>query len=593
MRRLAALVSLAAVGMAVLVFLFFPRGTGAGMFGELTLQPSALTGISDEVSFTNITNIAQNNEIVAQVEASKNGRAIEGTQTLMLRGQTLDEYKGHKWLRSQSPAGDSRDREWNVDPYFEPYRDAEEMRAGLDVYRLKIALRPTRTKMLFAMPGLLKFTPARPIGRVRYASDDQTLSTPAELNQRLDYEVECLNTFIEPSVTERVVGDVTRTNARPLSAGIPERVAAYARRPEVSGVDAQNRPLASLRPRDAVVSPLDKEIASNIERHLRTTFSYTLDLTGEKRTEGADPNEDFLYVWKKGHCEYFASAMVLMCQSLGIQARFVTGFKCDEYDPNPGHYYVVRQSHAHAWVEVRTAAGWQTFDPTSGNDAGGHHGRSAWQAVKHFFDWLDFKWAEKVVAYDADRRENLISSVDRAVVNTMLNAKMNPNGMSNRTREWWRSMVDDFDTWMAQAGWMVSAKLIFALILFLIAACLFVIGKFVVQRRRMRKRAARIGLDNLPTGEQIRLAKQLGFYEQLTTMLARRRIMRLRHQTPEEFGDSLSFLPNEAFDTIRRLTRVYYRVRYGRQELDQDEQRDLEATVEGLAPILDHVVVVR
>jgi hypothetical protein len=179
------------------------------------------------------------------------------------------------------------------------------------------------------------------------------------------------------------------------------------------------------------------------------------------------------------------------------------------------------------------------------------------------------------------------------MVNTMLNARMNPNSVSGKARHWWRRFMDGFDDWLTQGGWMVSARVIFGLIVVLIAVCVGVIAKFILQRRRMRKRAARIGLDNLPTAEQIRLAKQLGFYEQLTTLLARRRIVRARHQTPAEFGDSLSFLPNEVFDTIRRLTRVYYRVRYGRQELDQDEQRDLEATVEGLAPILDNVVTVR
>jgi len=116
---------------------------------------------------------------------------------------------------------------------------------------------------------------------------------------------------------------------------------------------------------------------------------------------------------------------------------------------------------------------------------------------------------------------------------------------------------------------------------------LYGVGVYVVQRRRMRRRAARIGLANLPTAEQIRLAKQLGFYEQLTTLLERHRIVRPRHQTPTEFSDSLSFLPNEAFDTIRRLTRVFYSIRYGRRVLAQEEQKDLESTVEGLSPMLD------
>ena len=58
MRRLAGVVSFAAVGMAVFIFLFFPRGTGAGMFGQLQLQPPALTGISGDVSFNSVSNIA-------------------------------------------------------------------------------------------------------------------------------------------------------------------------------------------------------------------------------------------------------------------------------------------------------------------------------------------------------------------------------------------------------------------------------------------------------------------------------------------------------------------------------------------------------
>jgi transglutaminase-like putative cysteine protease len=113
---------------------------------------------------------------------------------------------------------------------------------------------------------------------------------------------------------------------------------------------------------------VDDAIATNIENHLRSTFAYTLDLTDAKRIEGQDPMVAFLYDLKRGHCEYFAGAMTLLCQSLGMQARMVVGFKCDEYNPIVKQY-VVRQAHAHAWVEVLLPDGhWKTFDPTSGRD---------------------------------------------------------------------------------------------------------------------------------------------------------------------------------------------------------------------------------
>ena len=125
--------------------------------------------------------------------------------------------------------------------------------------------------------------------------------------------------------------------------------------------------------------------------------------------EGQDPMVSFLYDLKRGHCEYFAGAMTLMCQSLGMQGAMVVGFKCDEYN-DMGKYYVVRQSHAHAWVEVQTAHGWKTFDPTSGRGADTVRQASAFDKVKHFLDFLEYTWANSVVAYNRDSRQNLVNS---------------------------------------------------------------------------------------------------------------------------------------------------------------------------------------
>jgi hypothetical protein len=62
-------------------------------------------------------------------------------------------------------------------------------------------------------------------------------------------------------------------------------------------------------------------------RHLRSAFTYTLDLTdAAKLKRDEDPMVAFLYDLKRGHCEYFAGAMTLMCQSLGMHERVVIGF---------------------------------------------------------------------------------------------------------------------------------------------------------------------------------------------------------------------------------------------------------------------------
>jgi hypothetical protein len=140
---------------------------------------------------------------------------------------------------------------------------------------------------------------------------------------------------------------------------------------------------------------------------------------------------------------------------------------------------------------------------------------------------------------------------------------------------------------------MFSAKIVIGVIFLLVMVLFYGLFTIVRQRRRMRRRAARIGLGNLPPAEALRLARQLGFYERLMTLLEEHRVVRPPHQTPAEFGDALTFLPNQAYDTIRKLTKLFYAVRYGDRQLDHDEQRDLESTVRELGPILAHRPAIR
>jgi len=77
----------------------------------------------------------------------------------------------------------------------------------------------------------------------------------------------------------------------------------------------------------------------------------------------------------------------------------------------------------------------------------------------------------------------------------------------------------------------------------------------------------------MPPSDQIRLARQLGFYDDLIRLLERHQIIRPNHKTPREFSDSLSYLPSESFQTIRRSPAIFYRIRYGRREISAPRQR--------------------
>jgi hypothetical protein len=77
-------------------------------------------------------------------------------------------------------------------------------------------------------------------------------------------------------------------------------------------------------------------------------YGYTLDLRRVDRR--LDPVEDFLYNVKAGHCERFATALVMMLRSQGIPAQLVLGFK--GFEARGDGWYELRQDHAHTWVEV-------------------------------------------------------------------------------------------------------------------------------------------------------------------------------------------------------------------------------------------------
>ena len=94
-----------------------------------------------------------------------------------------------------------------------------------------------------------------------------------------------------------------------------------------------------------------ERIAREFVRHLSMDggLMYSVELRRENRE--VDPVEDFLFYIKTGHCQRFATALVLMLRSQGIPAAYVLGFQGCEPTKEAGRF-LVRQEHAHAWAEA-------------------------------------------------------------------------------------------------------------------------------------------------------------------------------------------------------------------------------------------------
>lgn len=102
--------------------------------------------------------------------------------------------------------------------------------------------------------------------------------------------------------------------------------------------------------------------AEAIRAYLASAYTYSLDGTG------LGPQEDFvdhfLFESKQGYDQSFASAMVVLCRSVGLPARYVYGYWVPANADESG-VHLVRGRNQHAWAEVYLEGyGWCAFEAT-------------------------------------------------------------------------------------------------------------------------------------------------------------------------------------------------------------------------------------
>lgn len=98
------------------------------------------------------------------------------------------------------------------------------------------------------------------------------------------------------------------------------------------------------------------------------------NLSAPPTPEQADPGEDFLFRSKQGYCDLFATSMVECARSIGLPARYATGYLPDQGDSSGE--YTVKESDAHAWAEILFKnVGWVVFDATESAQAVPGQGR--------------------------------------------------------------------------------------------------------------------------------------------------------------------------------------------------------------------------
>jgi transglutaminase-like putative cysteine protease len=364
-------------------------------------------------------------------------------------------------------------------------------------------------RVLAPTPGLDQSRPELFIGAegvLRYSSNAQ---------RGLRYEVSLAGAS-EPPIPALTVGERARYLAVPA---LPARIAELAEAWTVGATTARDQ-------------------ARLIEGQLRAGYKYDLD---SPSGAAKNPLEDFLFKSKRGHCEFYSTAMTVMLRELGVPARNVTGFVGGTYN-RFSRSYVVRQGDAHSWVEVwLDGIGWMRFDPTPPSDAVPRSELTGVLAVlRDFVEALGQRWSRHVIGYDLRQQLGLYDEVRNAYLKVIPHRGVMGQVLASPRKT------------------LLGAMAILGL----------AIGGYqLLKRRRQPKKAKDRSDDERGAHEAAAL------YRSLERVLASRGVPRPASTPPLAHARALEALGHPLGAPSVDLTERYLRARFGGEHLDQAGRR--------------------
>jgi hypothetical protein len=507
------------LALAAPLFFLLPR-IFVGVRGSAAGAGAWISGFHESVELGALGRIMQSDELVMKVKVDAPRAALPPDPKW--RGMALEHFDGKSWRRTPSP--------FVAIPIQTGYFKLRQAAQGTDIIMQTYFLQPLATDVIFGSHKVLAVT--ADLGSLaRDASDN--LYVYARRARAIRYSV---------------VSDMTRPDPSLIPA-LPEPPPAEIEACclQTPPLDPRIRELAHALAASAT-NPLEK--ARALEAHLRSRYSYSVDLEG---TPGAaDPLAVFLFDTRRGHCEYFASALAVMLRQLGVPARLVNGFRAGTYNSLSDHW-TVRQYDAHSWVEAWLPPyGWVEFDPTPPSSP--IRSPAYLSAITGILDALDLWWSDDIINFDFRKQSRVI----QAALASLQRFRLSAFALALETKGSITGML---------AGRQLS-RWIFAPvgILFCLAAATLAITlacrRSSVRLRLLWRRIARLRFRHDPT------AAVVGFYSEALETLRSRGWKRRREQTPLEFARELRDQPFGP--ALAALTAVYNRVRFGQMVEEGD-----------------------
>ena len=579
----------AAALVSAVFFYALPRTTDAAHLGE---RGDTLVGFRDEVRLEQFGEMLRSSKPAMRVKLTdaRTGRNYRAVGGIYLRGRVLERYQAAAtsemstaiWFATTPGSADATGR---LPTEYVPRRASD--KNFYDTVKARIKCESMGSSSLFAIAPY-----HRVAGRhgIEHLADRWTLRRRADQPPEMSLSFPRIEYAFGTHAFHRGVQSelVARRSVRARSSRPPSvaRGRWDPREARLKTEDADRGYLESLLAYNPDDIPAARRIAEAVRRSLPAAdqsaytvakaleqrlkqsarYTYTLDLDADP-VPGMDPIEQFLSVDRRGHCQYFASALAMMLRSVGIPARLVVGYQTEEYS-ELGQVYIARQLHAHAWVEAlvgrnelpedRMVYGqepseeyWLRLDPTPGvgREIGGGTG-----GVRHVFDFAQGLWEDYIVDMDRDRQTDTL---------------LNTPGMSPLA-ESYREMIGKIQTLLrkVKAGELGGGSFAADRFFSWPAAVVGIAFALVIAALFRMRMPPWIRRRDAAGGHRQAARPSLPFYAETLDQVARLGVVRRAGQTPGELMRvaSAEFAGRHQAPLsgpLARLTAAFYRLRFG------------------------------
>lgn len=313
----------------------------------------------------------------------------------------------------------------------------------------------------------------------------------------------------------------------------------------------------------------DYEKAIAIRNYLGVRCRYSLDLTQPPGRNG--PLYDFLFEDKPGHCEYFATAAVILMRELGIPSRLAYGYSSGRWNAEE-KAFEVRRLDAHAWAEAFIEGkGWLPFDATP--TLPDYEEPETLLAVilgpfSSFLKSCENAWAEGVIEYTRFSQRRVFRSITTTATSAWDGAKEYANAVNFAVSQLWQKISEDF-----------FLRLFVPVATVAIVLSLVLAGTIRIRRRR----AFTVLYRRHSPARHAHL--RVRFYEKTLHLLMDKGLAKKEVDTPLEFADRIAGA-SYPFSCVRTLTELYYLVRFGRHELTPQQVQTVASSLRRLARLV-------